>query len=218
VDFSSFKKQNRGVTQKIIDHPFMKELYQGQLDFSIFKFFLKQDYNYLDQSMANMGILISKAEDINIRRKLIRVIYSESEVEFENYIKLLSSLKISPKEAGEVKLTRANIAYSNYLISQSVKGGFARGIAALLPCYYSYLEVYKHHKSELKYNNNHLYLEWASAYKEKSFEELVSDLIEILEKNITEENYQILLKTYSDSLKFEYEFLTDVYYKKRWDI
>jgi len=216
VKFSYFEKQNKNVMKKIIDHPFMVELYQGQLDFSIFKFFLKQDYNYLDQSMANMGILISKAENIEIRRKLIKVIYSESEVEFENYKKLLGSLNISQKKAAEVKLTRANIAYSNYLISQSVKGSFARGIAALLPCYFSYLEVYKYHKSKLEYNNNPIYLDWAAAYAEEDFEELVIDLIDILEKNITEENYQRLLKAYSDSLKFEYEFLTDVYYKKSW--
>ena len=68
----------------------------------------------------------------------------------------------------------------------------ARGIAALLPCYFSYLEVYKHHKSKLEYNNNPIYLDWATAYAEEDFEELVSNLIDILEKNITEEKYILI--------------------------
>jgi len=102
----------------------MEELYTGELSFDKFIFFLKQDFYYLEQSMKNMGILLAKAEDLTARRMLINILYNESEIEFKNYLNLLESLNIDPSTLKSIDLTRANIAYSNYLISQSAQKSF----------------------------------------------------------------------------------------------
>lgn len=216
MDFSHIKDHTKKELEKLINHPFMIELYSGELSFEKFVFFLKQDFYYLEQSMKNMGILIAKAEDLTARRMLINILYNESEIEFKNYLNLLDSLNIDPTTLKSIDLTRANIAYSNYLISQSAQKSFVVGMAALLPCYYSYLEIYQYHKGKLNNNENDIYLKWASTYDEAKYKELVADLIYIFELYLNSEKEEEITRAYKNSLKFEYEFLEDAYYQKIW--
>ncbi|KUK83381.1 MULTISPECIES: hypothetical protein [Petrotoga] len=216
MDFSHIKDHTKKELEKLINHPFMEELYTGELSFEKFVFFLKQDFHYLEQSMKNMGILIAKAEDLTARRMLINILYNESEIEFKNYLNLLDFLNIDSSKLKSIDLTRANIAYSNYLISQSAQKSFVVGIAALLPCYYSYLEIYQYHKDKLKNNENEIYLKWASTYNEAKYKKLVEDLICIFELYLNSEKEEEITQTYKNSLKFEYEFLEDAYYRKIW--
>ncbi|MDK2906133.1 MAG: hypothetical protein PWQ66_94 [Petrotoga sp.] len=124
MNFSYINDHTKKELEKLINHPFMIELYSGELSFEKFVFFLKQDFYYLEQSMKNMGILIAKAKDLTPRRKLINILYNESEIEFKNYLNLLDFLNIDPSTLKSIDLTRANIAYSNYLISQSAQKSF----------------------------------------------------------------------------------------------
>ncbi|MGY4686199.1 thiaminase II/PqqC family protein [Petrotoga sp. DB-2] len=216
MNFSNIKDHTKKELEKLINHPFMVELYSGELSFDKFIFFLKQDFYYLEQSMKNMGILLAKAEDLTARRMLINILYNESEIEFKNYLNLLESLNIDPSTLKSIDLTRANIAYSNYLISQSAQKSFVVGMAALLPCYYSYLEIYQYHKDKLSNNENDIYLKWASTYDEAKYKKLVGDLIYIFELYLNSEKEEEITQAYKNSLKFEYEFLEDAYYQKIW--
>jgi len=216
MNFSNIKDHTKKELEKLINHPFMVELYSGELSFDKFIFFLKQDFYYLEQSMKNMGILLAKAEDLTARRMLINILYNESEIEFKNYLNLLHSLNIDPSTLKSIDLTRANIAYSNYLISQSAQKSFVVGMAALLPCYYSYLEIYQYHKDKLSNNENDIYLKWASTYDEAKYKKLVGDLIYIFELYLNSEKEEEITQAYKNSLKFEYEFLEDAYYQKIW--
>jgi thiaminase/transcriptional activator TenA len=218
MNFSNIKDHTKKELEKLINHPFMVELYSGELSFDKFIFFLKQDFYYLEQSMKNMGILLAKAEDLTARRMLINILYNESEIEFKNYLNLLESLNIDPSTLKSIDLTRANIAYSNYLISQSAQKSFVVGMAALLPCYYSYLEIYQYHKDKLSNNENDIYLKWASTYDEAKYKKLVGDLIYIFELYLNSEKEEEITRAYKNSLKFEYEFLEDAYYQKIWKL
>jgi len=218
MNFSYVRESAKRELEKLINHPFMVELYSGELIIEKFIFFLKQDFYYLEQSMKNMGILIAKAEDLTARKKLIDILYNESEIEFKNYLNLLDSLNIDPSTLKSIDLTRANIAYSNYLISQSAQRSFVVGMAALLPCYYSYLEIYKYHKNKLRNNKNDIYLKWASTYNEAKYKKLVADLIYIFELYLNSEKEEEITQAYKNSLKFEYEFLEDTYYQRIWSL
>lgn len=217
--FEDIVRETEDIWKKVINNPMVSEIYNGTLDRKIFKFYLLQDYYYLDQSLRNMGILVSRAENIDDRIELINILYMEANHEFTAYEKLLKSLNIDLNEAKKVKLTRANVSYTNFLLSISSLNTFAEGIAALLPCYWTYRKIGEMHQSKLVNNNDKYYQDWASICDTPDFIELVDKMIKLLNRNILnagKEKEKKIINAFSMSLKFEYEFWEDVYKMREW--
>ncbi|MBZ2174465.1 thiaminase II [Schnuerera sp. xch1] len=217
--FEDIVRETEDIWKKVINNPMVSEIYNGTLDRKIFKFYLLQDYYYLDQSLRNMGILVSRAENIYDRIELINILYMEANHEFTAYEKLLKSLNIDLNEAKKVKLTRANVSYTNFLLSISSLNTFAEGIASLLPCYWTYRKIGELHQSKLVNNNDKYYQDWVSICDTPDFLELVDKMIKLLNRNILnagKEKEKKIINAFSMSLKFEYEFWEDVYKMREW--
>lgn len=218
LQFKSLVEETKDNWKKVIEHQFVKQIFAGDLAEDIFKFYLKQDYYYLNQSMRNMAVLISKQQDVKAKQRLIEVIYSEANVEFAEFEKLLDFYNIDADQYEKFKLSYANISYSNYLLAVSSQNTFAEGLAALIPCYWLYLKIAEKHADKLKTNQNGIYKNWAAVFKRDEFREMVEDLIILLEAELTEDNYELLKYHFNNSIKFEYHFFDDVYHKKSWEI
>jgi len=218
LHFKKLIKETEENWQKVIKHPFVEEIFLGDLPEEKFKFYLKQDYYYLNQSMRNMAILISKVDQVSTKQKLIDVIYSEANVEFAKYEKLLKLYDIKPEGFEKMEMTYANVAYSNYLLAVSSQSTYGEGLAALLPCYWSYLKMAEENMNKLQYNDNSIYRDWASVFQREEFSELVENLIQLLEVEINSNNYLKIKYHFNNSIKFEYEFFDDIYHNKLWKI
>lgn len=204
--------------KKVIEQPFVNEIFKGNLSEEIFKFYLKQDYYYLNKSMQNIAILIAKISKVKAKQKLISILYSEANVEFAKYEELLDFYNIDRKNHDNFELSYANIAYSNYLLAVSSQNTFAEGLAALVTCYWLYLKMAEYHSDKLKANKNEIYKDWAAVYKRKEFIKLVEDLIFLLESEINKDNYELIKYQFNNSIKFEYQFFDDIYHKNLWKI
>ncbi|MFW6294645.1 MAG: hypothetical protein ACOC1M_02865 [Halanaerobium sp.] len=218
MNFERLVNETQVNWKKVIEHQFVKEIYSGDLADDIFKFYLKQDYYYLNQSMRNMAVLISKLDDVNAKQKLISVLNSEANVEFEEYKKLLDYYNIDHENHEDFELSYANTAYSNYLLAVSSQNTFIEGLAALIPCYWLYLKMAEEHSAQLKRNKNEIYKNWAAVYKREEFKKLVEDLIILLEAGLSKDNFELIKYQFNNSIKFEYQFFDDVYHKKVWEI
>lgn len=218
LQFENLVEATKENWEKVIDHQFVEQIFVGELTEDIFKFYLKQDYYYLNQSMRNMAILISKQQKVKAKQRLIDVIYSEANVEFAEYEKLLDLYNINKNQSEKFELSYANISYSNYLIAVSSQNTFAEGLAALLPCYWIYLKMAEKHGDKLIVNQNEIYKNWAAVFKREEFRQLVEDLIFLLEAEFNEDNYEMLKYHFNNSIKFEYQFFDDVYHKRLWKI
>jgi len=218
LDFNNIVEESADNWQKVIRHPFVEEIFSGELSEDKFKFYLKQDYYYLNQSMRNMAVLISKLNKVEAKQKLIEIIYSEANLEFAKYQELLELYNIEIEDHENMQLTYSNLAYSNYLLAVSSNSSFAEGISALLPCYWIYLKMADYHQEKLNMNQNQIYKDWASVFLDDGYLKLVKNMIQLLEAEIDENNYEKLKYHFNNSVKFEYEFFDDIYQKKIWQI
>jgi thiaminase/transcriptional activator TenA len=218
LNFEKLVNETQVNWKKVIEHQFVREIYGGDLADDIFKFYLKQDYYYLNQSMRNMAILISKLDDVKAKQKLITVLNSEANVEFEEYKKLLDYYNIDHENHENFELSYANISYSNYLLAVSSQNTFIEGLAVLIPCYWLYLKMAEEHAAKLKKNKNEIYKNWAAVYKREEFKKLVEDLIILMEAGLNKDNFELIKYQFNNSIKFEYQFFDDVYHKKLWEI
>ncbi|GAI78105.1 unnamed protein product, partial [marine sediment metagenome] len=115
-------------------------------------------------------------------RDMLEIAHLEATSEFESYERLLGNLGYTIEDALRSEPTLTNISYGSFLLATSSLKTFWEGLAATLPCFWTYAEIAKFHKDRLNENQNRLYSEWASVYLTESYLALVSRLKGLLDE------------------------------------
>ncbi|MEN2974072.1 MAG: thiaminase II [Candidatus Caldarchaeales archaeon] len=211
---SILRERASKIWEKIIEHPFVVELYSGVLPYSKFKYYILQDYNYLTSIVKVLSIVSAKAPDINRSKIALKLAYMTVEGEMANYEKLLSEMGLSIRDAVNTVPNPTNIAYMNYLISTSYSKDYWTTIASLLPCYWTYQEIAEKHRDKLESNPSALYKKWATAYLTKEYREIV----EVFKSEVDSSSLSIeeMWPYFELSTKYEYLFWSAAYGEEEW--
>ncbi|MDW7969718.1 MAG: thiaminase II [Sulfolobales archaeon] len=202
---------------KIFNHPFVVELYRGELQLEKFKYYIIQDYNYLITMYRCFSLIASKA-DYKLARKALELAYLEATTEMANYEKLLSRLGLSLDYVVRVEPAPTNTAYMNFLTATCALKPPIHGLIALLPCFWSYAEIAEKHKEALARNSNELYVDWAKTYLAGEYKQLISELREIIDASINLSEVEDLTKIFVTASKYEYLFWEMSYRMESWTI
>ena len=203
---------------KIIEHPFVVELYSGILPLQKFKFYILHDYHYLVMAVKNFSIIASKADSIEAMREVIDILNMEAKGEFEGYKAFLGRIGYKMEDAAEIEPIPVSVSYGSFLISTSSLKSYAEAITAVLPCFWSYAEIAERHIERLRTHENQLYKDWAEIYATDSYLNLV-DKIKTLVNGAGEEfPYEKLKAMFVTASRFEYLFWDAVYAEQEWPV
>ena len=205
------------IWRRIFEHPFVVELYSGTLPLEKFKFYVKQDYNYLVGMMKAFSLLASKA-DYEIARLALEIAHADATIEMENYKKLLGKLGMSFDEVLREEPAPTNVAYMNFLVVTCALGEPLECLTAVLPCFWSYLEIAERHQDLLKRNTNPIYVEWARVYLSSEYRNLVEKLINIVDALWDGRNYERLKRLFLIASRYEYMFWDMAYKMEKWPV
>jgi thiaminase/transcriptional activator TenA len=213
---SILREKASNIWEKILEHPFVVELYAGELPFSKFKYYILQDYNYLVIMIKVLSIVSAKAPNITQTKKALYLAYMTVTGEMENYEKLLLDMNLSIKDAVSTTPNPSNVAYMNFLLSASYMMDYWTTMAALLPCFWTYLEIAEKHKDKLESNPSTIYRRWASTYLSKEYKEIV-DIFrsEVDSSSLTVDEMRPYFELAS---RYEYMFWNAAYSEEKWPI
>ena len=211
------RKDADAIWKQIFAHPFVVELYTGVLPPAKFKFYVLQDYNYLVTDIKNLAILASRAGSIEAMREILEIAHLEATSEFESYERLLGELGYTIGDAIKAEPTPTNTSYGAFLIATSSLKTFGEGLAATLPCFWSYLEIAEFHQARLAENKNGLYARWASVYLSDDYRQLVTKMKSLLDKAVGVE-YEKLRGAFITASKYEYLYWSMAYEMEGWPI
>ncbi|MDD3642293.1 MAG: thiaminase II [Candidatus Krumholzibacteria bacterium] len=206
------------IWEKIIEHPFVVELYRGDLPLYKFRFYILQDYNYLIAAMKNFGIIASRAPSVEALREIVEILDLEARSEFDGYTALLKELGYSLTDAAGIEPVEIGVSYSGFLLSTSSLGTYAESLAAVLPCFWSYAEIADRHREMLGGNANRLYREWGSAYLSDPYLRLVDKLKKLLDEAGEKAPYERLNEAFITASRYEYMFWDAVYQRREWPV
>jgi len=212
------REDARGIWEKIFNHPFVVELYRGVLPLEKFKYYVVQDYNYLIGMARAFSILAAKAGDHVLLREALEVAHADATVELENYNKLLKKLGLSLEEVIAAEPAPTNTAYVNHILVTCLLGSPSECLAAILPCFWTYMEIPRVHEKLVKENKNELYREWIETYRSREYIELTNKLINLLEKHGTGEDYAKLKRAFVTSSRYEWMFWDMSYKLEKWPV
>lgn len=204
------------IWDKILNHPFVVELYTGNLPFHKFKYYILQDYNYLVTMVKVLSIVAVKAPNIVQSKKALHLAYATVTGEMENYENLLKEMGLTIEDAESSTPNPTNIAYMNFLLSTSFLNDYWITMAALLPCFWTYLDIAEKHREKLERNQSSLYRKWASTYLSKEYKEVV----EIFKNEVDSSSIAVdeMWPYFELASKYEYMFWSSAYGEEKWPI
>jgi thiaminase/transcriptional activator TenA len=212
------KREAETIWEKIYNHPFVIELYKGTLPLEKFRFYVIQDYNYLIGMTKTFSILASRARDYELMREALEIAHIDATIEMENYKKLLDRIGLTLEEVLAAEPAPTNRAYMNHLITTCSLGSIGECLAAVLPCFWTYMEIPRIHGDLVRENRNEIYREWISAYESREYIELTHRLIDLFDKYGSSGEYERLKRAFITSSRYEWMFWDMSYRMEKWPV
>ena len=200
------------IYERILSHEFLKEMADGTLEADKFRFYLAQDSIYLDSYVKALSYLAAKAPSSESRLLLLK--RATNEVETALHSSLTTALGLEAKDRVQCPTCRA---YSDFIISAAASEPFHLGIAALLPCDWTYLKLGEELIARMRSTNP--YLPWAQAYSSEAYAEAVAEVLSVVDGlTVTEAELTKMKRYFRFGAYYEYLFWDSCYRMDRWEI
>ena len=146
------------IWDKIFKHPFLIAIKNGTLPIETFRYYLTQDYLYLEGFARTVAMALAKAPDSETLEELSHRVLTP--VERPLHHKLLSEAEVTLSSIYEAGPSPTNTAYVNHMIKTASLYGLGPTAAALLPCPWTYHLL----KDEVGASDHPLYSQWTEFY------------------------------------------------------
>lgn len=193
-----------------IEHPFVKGIEDGTLDKQKFRYYIIQDFLYLEDYVKAFAIGIAKAKNsemINIFSNYISAIINNEMSIHNGYIK---QLNISNDELILAERELDNLSYTSYMIRVAYEESEVEILTAIMSCAYSYELIAK---NMIKNNPNCIFDEfygsWIKSYASEEYSKgnlILLDILNKLTENYTENQVKHLIEIFNVCSKYEYLF------------
>ena len=129
-------RETSGIWDAIFRHPFLAELVDGTLPLESFRYFVAQDYRYLEAFGRAVAMALAKAPDgPTMRRLSARVI---TPIERPLHTRLFELVGLTIEEVEALEPAPTNLGYMNHMLATAALGDLGTTAAALLPCPWTY--------------------------------------------------------------------------------
>ncbi|KAJ3416946.1 hypothetical protein HDV05_008004 [Chytridiales sp. JEL 0842] len=164
-----------------VNHPFVQGMADGTLPVESFKYYIKQDYIFLNHYARAYALASFKEHEFkNITRaaEIVKVIGEEAEM----HVNYCASWNISRQALESTPESSANLAYTRYVLEKGLSGDRLDLRVALAPCLLGYGEIGARLAADpnTKREGNP-YWPWIQNYNKDSFRAAVKEGEELLE-------------------------------------
>ena len=202
-------KASEKIWQRYNEHPFILGIQEGTLDKNKFRYYIIQDYLYLEDFAKTFAIGVAKAksrETANLFAKYVSVINGEMNV----HSGYLARLSVTSEEILSTPRSLENLSYTSYMLRVAYEESEAEILAAILPCTYSYEKIAKTIvKNNPESINNSFYGDWIKSYSCENYEKenrILIKEINGLTKDFKEEKLKHLEDIFINCSLYELDF------------
>ncbi|MGQ9915822.1 MAG: thiaminase II [Bryobacteraceae bacterium] len=208
------RKAAAPVWEKALEHRFLKEMAGGTLPREKFRYYLEQDLLYLREFSRLLLELAAKAPDGAAAQTLARHAAEAIREEAALHESMLGRRR---QDEPGADMAPTNAAYVNHLRAGVGRGGFLEGMAAVLPCYWIYLEVGK--RLEEKGSPVEEYQQWIRQYSGSEYAKSVQEALAIFDAaaaGAPEKERAAAMAAFERSTRYEWMFWEMAWRMERW--
>jgi len=208
------------VWQAILGHPFLRDLRDGTLPIDTFRFYMEQDWLYIQERIGEWAILAGRCPDPDVRGSLVAILEQVARLEPAAF-----HLKHAPAlglDFGRVtwEMNSANWAYTTHELAAVQGGGTAEGLAAMLPCPLVYQFVgARLMQSPLP--EHPIYADWITFYGSglgDARREILLGLYDRLAADADPATLQRCERNFLISSRYEWQFWDAAYRRETWPV
>jgi len=121
------------IWNQVLEHPYLRELKEGTLPLETFRFYVQQDWLYLQQFTRTAAIIASRASDVRVMNALLEWVQPLVTMEYHFHRKHAVALDLDFDNIAW-GMNEANWAYTRHMLATAHSGSTVEALAALLPC------------------------------------------------------------------------------------
>jgi len=207
------------VWEAILAHPYLKELKAGTLPAETFRFYVQQDWLYLQEFTRTAAIIASRSTDPGIMKELLAWVEPLVSMEYHFHRKHAAELGLDFDNI-TWEMNEANWAYSRHMLACAHTGSTAEALAALLPCPC----VYAHVGRQLVAGPvcpRPMYAEWIEFYGPGRVSERIALIEGIFNRVVKDADPATLARcerNYVISSRYEWWFWDTAYGRQTWPV
>ncbi len=190
-------------------HPFVRGLADGTLDRDKFRFYMIQDYLYLEDYAKTFAVGVAKATSLrtaNLFAKYIAVMNGELNV----HTGYMAKLGVTREEIERTPRALDNLSYTSYMLRIAYEGGEAEIMAAILACAYSYEVIAKTIlKEDPSATEDNYYADWIKGYASERYaneNRILLEEMDVLSEGSTEQEMRHLVDIFVACSRYELAF------------
>jgi len=190
-------------------HPFVLGIQDGTLDREKFRYYIIQDYLYLEEYAKTFAIGVAKTRDhkmANLFAKYISVMNGELDVH-QGY---LARLGVTKEDIEATPRSLDNLSYTSYMLRVAYEEGDVEILTAILACAYSYEVIAKNMvKNNPASVEDEFYGSWVKGYASDGYAEenvILLEAMDDLTRDYTEKQIQHLIDIFVACSRYELAF------------
>ena len=161
------------------DHKFLSDLVNNRLPDKNFKNYLIQDYVFLQQFLKILALSIYKSKSFDEINRSVNFIKGIDH-EIKLHISYCKKWKITLRSLNNIKVEKANSAYTNHVLNVGKNGNNLDIFSSLSPCIIGYGEIgFK--LTKIKNWKKSKYSSWIKMYSSKEYQQIAKDNIDYLD-------------------------------------
>jgi thiaminase (transcriptional activator TenA) len=188
-------------------HPMVRQIGEGTLPHETFRRYFEQNVLYLADYSRAIGLIIGKAPDLASAGVLSRFLGQIVGTEIPANIAFLTRLGGSADKAEDpASMLPATYAYTRHLLYTCAQGTCAEGLAAVLPCQWSYGELARPLMESPP--TDPVYADWVAMFGNDDYEALVEETTGLLDRvaDRRADAMQRLSFVFDTSTRYEVQF------------
>lgn len=203
-------ERTRDIWRAYNEHPFVRGIESGTLDKDRFRYYIIQDYLYLEDYAKVFAIGAAKAQSPGMARLFGKYISQLDGGEMDIHQGYMGRLGVSREELEGTPRALTNLSYTSYMLRAAYEGGEAEALAAILSCAYSY-EVIARRILENRPEaiNDPFYGDWVRGYASEEYSRDNAELIGALDRvtaGYTHERLEHLADIFTACSRYELNF------------
>lgn len=200
----------REIWAKYNEHPFVRGIEDGTLDKEKFRYYIVQDYLYLEEYAKVFAIGVAKAKSLATTRLFSSYINVLTGSEMDIHRGYMGKFAVTQEELASTSRALDNLSYTSYMLRVAYEEGEAEILTAILSCACSYELIAKKIVEKNPTATEHeFYGEWVKGYASDAYAKENETLIEMLNtltKDYTTQQIKHLVDIFIACSKYELAF------------
>ncbi len=192
------------------EHPFVLGLQDGTLNQEKFRYYIIQDYLYLEEYAKVFALGIAKAKSPETVQLFSKYVTLLTEGEMDIHRGYMGKFSVSREELEATPRALDNLSYTSYMLRVAYEEGEAEILAAILSCAYSYEVIAKNILARNPSAADHsFYGEWIRGYADPHYSGanvLLLEMTDRLTQHYTEAQLRHLEEIFVACSRYELAF------------